>query len=84
MTDRQRMYLDLRRHGYTLEEIAYMTDRSVNTVRATLEKAAAKDCMSPGNCRVCALKKDCEGIRRTITGSEVFRRREPSGGRYSY
>lgn len=87
MTDKQRMYLDLRRHGYSLEEIADMTRRSVNTVRATLAKAAAKDCMTPENCRSCALKADCEGTKRLVASAprhKTCRRMEPSRGRYSY
>lgn len=84
MTDKQRMYLDLRRHGYSLEEIADMTRRSVNTVRATLAKAAAKGCMTPENCQSCALRADCEDIGRAVSGHKAYHRTEPSRGRYSY
>lgn len=44
MTDKQKLYFDLLWHGYSLEEIADMTRRSVNSIRATLEGAEAKDC----------------------------------------
>lgn len=87
MTDKQIMYFDLLRHGYSLEEIAHMTRRSVNTVRATLAKAADKDCMSPENCRGCALMVDCECIKQLVASAprrKVYHRREPGGGRYSY
>lgn len=87
MTDKQRMYLDLRRHGYSLEEIATMTRRSVNTVRATLAKATVKGCMAPENCRGCALKVDCEAVSKLVSSGprhKVYHRREPGGGRYSY
>lgn len=84
MTDKQKMYLDLRRHGYSLEEIANMTRRSVNTVRATLTKAVNKGCTSPENCRGCILRADCEGLKWSVASHKVYRRREPGRGRYSY
>lgn len=44
MTDKQRMYIDLLWHGYSLEEIAYMTRRTVSSIRATLGRDEEKDC----------------------------------------
>lgn len=44
MTDKQRMYSDLLLHGYSLEEIAYMTRRTVSSIRATLGMDEVKDC----------------------------------------
>lgn len=44
MTDKQRMYFDLLLHGYSLEEIACMTRRTVNSIRTALEGTEAKDC----------------------------------------
>ena len=48
MTDKQRMYFDLLRHGYSLEEIAYMTRRTVNSIRATLGRDGEKGCGRKG------------------------------------
>lgn len=87
MTNKQKMYLDLCREGYSVEEIADMTRRPVYAVRETLAKAVSKDCMTPENCQICAFEPDCKAIKRLIasaSGHKVYRRMEPVRGRYSY
>lgn len=44
MTDKRRMYIDLLWHGYSLEEIAYMTRRTAGDIRAALGRSEVKSC----------------------------------------
>lgn len=93
MTDKQRMYLELCKAGYSLEEISSMTGKTASTILRTLINAVQPSCRGSDRCRTCLLKSACE-----INFSSVMKLKAPGGrrrpiassgervqkGRYSY
>ena len=98
MTSRQTIYMELCKAGYTLQEIATITERSTNAVLTALKKAVEKPCRSPNNCRSCPFETPCAANLQRVQilikkRQQSFRPRPfddlprvnpDGGGRYQY
>ena len=97
MTSRQIVYMELCKAGYSLQEIATITERSTNAVLAALKSAVTKPCRKPENCRSCPFEITCNAnLQRvqllTAKRTQAYRMQthnlphvDPDGGgRYQY
>ena len=75
--------MDLCRAGYTLQEIAAMTHRSVRNTWDTLQRMVEESCRGSDQCPKCSVQTACEADRACVMALKPIATR-PRRGRYCY